>query len=209
MNIHIPLDRWSPLSVDHVVAVLADAPFTWCLAGGYAVEQFLGVSIRQHGDIDIVVYRDQQVIMQGWLKGWTLYAADPPGALRLWHEREFLPVGIHDIWGHQNHSEAWQLQIMLAEVDNEDWFSRHNPLIRGSRKTMITLYQGIPCMRIEIQLLFKARNHRPKDDQDFYTCLPYLDMEAKAWLKDRLLILHPHGHDWLIPLTSAIHTQGA
>lgn len=209
MTIEIPFDSWSPLSVNQLLAVLADAPFDWCLAGGYAIEQFLGAPIRSHSDIDIIIFRDEQLSLQSWLKNWQLYAADPPGTLRTWHEGEFLPVGIHDIWGHQIGATAWQLQIMLTEVEGTQWFSRRNPLIRGKRKDMLTVYNGIPCIRPEIQLLYKAKNQRPKDNQDFYACLPHLDMGAKVWLKDCLMILYPDGHDWLIPLTSTAHTGGA
>ena len=56
----IPYETWQPLSVAEAVALFADAPFGWGLAGGYAVEQFLGRAIRPHADIDIGVFRDQQ-----------------------------------------------------------------------------------------------------------------------------------------------------
>ena len=197
MEIGIPYDQWIPLSVENVVTTYANAPFKWCLAGGYAIEQFLGSSIRSHSDIDIVIYRDEQLGVQAWLNNWKLYAADPHGTLRLWNKEEYLGYGIHDIWGHQVGSQAWQLQIMLVEVEGDQWFSRHNPIIRGRREDLIAVYNGIPCVRIEIQLLYKAKNHRPKDNQDFHACLPNMSLEARRWLAQKLLLLHPQGHDWL------------
>lgn len=91
MNVNIPYGNWQPLSLADVMQVFADAPFTWGLAGGYAVEQFLGTAIREHGDTDVVVYRDEQLQVQGWLPDWLLYAADPPGTLRPWTDKEYLP----------------------------------------------------------------------------------------------------------------------
>jgi len=41
--------------------LLEYAPFTWGLAGGYAIEQFVGQPIRSHGDIDVLVFRDNQL----------------------------------------------------------------------------------------------------------------------------------------------------
>jgi hypothetical protein len=38
----IPYDRWAPLSVAEVVERFTGAPFAWGLAGGYAVERFVG-----------------------------------------------------------------------------------------------------------------------------------------------------------------------
>jgi hypothetical protein len=193
----IPYDRWAPLSVEEVVATFANAPFQWCLAGGYAIEQFFGSSIRPHSDIDITVYRDEQLSVQRWLKGWELYAADPSQTLRKWCADEFLPFGSHDIWGHQVESDAWQLQIMLAEVEGDEWFSRRSPMIRGQRMGLMTVYGGIPCIRVEIQLMYKAKNPRPKDEQDFLACLPRMSAEARDWLREKLMLLYPQGHDWL------------
>jgi hypothetical protein len=135
------------------------------------------------------------------LKGWNLYAADPPGKLRKWRTGEQLPIGTHDIWGHQTRSDAWQLQIMLTEVEGTEWFSRRNPLIRGNRDELMVLCGDIPCIRPEIQLLYKVKNCRLKDEQDFRACLPRLDEEAKHWLKAKLILLYPQGHKWLQALS--------
>ncbi len=70
MEIDIPYTRWELLSIAEVVQLFAHAPFTWGLAGGYAIEQFLGKAIREHGDIDVIVYRDEQLLLQSWLSGW-------------------------------------------------------------------------------------------------------------------------------------------
>jgi hypothetical protein len=118
---------------------------------------FLGRSIRAHSDIDVVVFRDDQLVVQHWLAGWCLYAADPPGTLRPWLSGEYLPVGIHDIWGHRVDASAWQLQLMLAEVEGDMWWSRRNPVIRGQRNDLIVTYHGLPCVRIEVQLMYKSR----------------------------------------------------
>jgi hypothetical protein len=200
-NPPIPYTNWKPLSDVEVVSLFNNAPFKWFLAGGYAIEQFLGESIRTHDDIDVMVFRDDQLRLQHWLNGWELYAADPPGTLRKWVEEEYLPFGIHDIWGHRTGSQAWQLQLMLAEVEGDEWFSRRNSLIRGRRDELIQRYNDIPCVRVEVQLMYKAKGLRPKDELDFQACLPKLSNEAKLWLKDSLLLLYPEGHPWLKSLT--------
>ncbi|MBX3062026.1 MAG: amino acid transporter [Anaerolineae bacterium] len=200
MESQIPLDQWQPHSLEQVRDIFATAPFQWALAGGYAIEQFLGTSIRSHDDIDIMVYRDEQLSLQQWLSGWELYAADPPGSLRKWLSSEYLPYGIHDIWGHQVDAEAWQLQLMLAEVEGQEWFSRRSPLIRGNRESLIEHYNGVPCVRIDIQLMYKANGLRPKDDLDFKACLPLMDQDSKARLKEMLFLLYPQGHPWISAL---------
>lgn len=200
MNTDIPYSVWQPLSVDAVARLFANAPFGWGLAGGYAVEQFLGAPIRTHSDIDIVVFRDDQRHLQRWLSIWKLYAADPPGTLRPWLRGEVLAAPIHDIWGHQRDAEAWELQIMLVDIAGGDWVSRRSAQIRGARDTLLVAYNGIPCVRIEVQLLYKARGARPKDQIDFMACLPRLDSAAKQWLTDALCVLYPDSHPWLAAL---------
>jgi hypothetical protein len=93
--------------------------------------------------------------------------------------------------------QAWELQIMLAEVEEGRWFMRRHPQVGGRRDDLITTYAGIPCIRVEVQLLYKARGCRPKDACDFQACLPRLSADARRWLRDRLLLLYPSGHAWL------------
>jgi hypothetical protein len=196
MTSDIPHNQWQPVSVAEIKQIFANAPFAWGLAGGYAIEQFVGASIREHSDFDVVVYRDNQIQVQRWLTNWRFYAADPPGSLRPWITDEYLPFGIHDIWCHQMNVHAWQLQIMLAEVEEDKWFSRRNRLICGQRDDLFVIYNGTPCIRVEVQLLFKAQNNRPKDNLDFQACLPLMSTNAKEWLADHLHLSFPDGHLW-------------
>src|SRR5258708_1288122 len=53
----IDLGSWKPFTVETVQALMRDAPVTWWLSGGYALDRFAGETIREHGDIDISVAR--------------------------------------------------------------------------------------------------------------------------------------------------------
>ena len=196
----IPDHRWQPLSVAETDALFADAPFDWAFGGGYAVEHFVGHGFRQHEDVDIILFRDQQLAAQRWLAGWQLYAADPPGTLRPWLSDEFLQFGVHDIWAHRPDSDAWQFQFLVCETADGDWFFRKNAQIRGRRHELIQAYSGKPCVRIEVQLFYKSRGTRAKDELDFQTCLPLLAPEAKRWLRHAIALNFPEGHAWLAQL---------
>ncbi len=196
----IPYSRWSPLSLAEVAELFAGAPFAWGLAGGYAVEQFVGRPFRAHGDIDIVVFRDEQLLVQRWLQGWRLFAADPPGRLRPWGEGEELRYGTHDVWAVRADVDAWQLQLMLLETVGDEWFSRRDQRVRGRRSDLIVRYGGLPCLRVEVQLFYKAKQPRPKDEQDFEACLPLLDSGARAWLRDQISLAYSAQHPWLSQL---------
>ena len=191
----IPFDQWAPITVPEVVHQFAGAPFKWGLAGGHAIEQFLGRTVREHKDIDVLVLRQDQLLLQRWLTpDWQLFAADPPGLLRQWQPDEYLHIGIHDVWAHRKGIQFWQLQIMLMETEGNRWYSRRDPRVGGNSDQLIVLYGSVPCIRVEVQLLFKSKNHREKDDVDFEACLPQLSGDAKLWLGQNLQLLNPEGH---------------
>jgi hypothetical protein len=196
----IPFDRWQPLPLAEAAVQFDGAPFEWALAGGYAVEQFVGTPFRPHSDIDIAIFRDEQRAVQTHLDGWQLYAADPPGTLRAWSRGEFLPVGIHDIWGHRADANAWEMQLMLVEADSDEWVSRRDVRIRGKRTALFEVYNGLPCVRIDVQLMYKAKAPRAKDEQDFAACLPRMTTVEMHRLPDNLQLLYPDGHPWLTAL---------
>jgi hypothetical protein len=54
----------------------------------------------------------------------------------------------------------------------------------------------IPYLAPEIQLLYKAKGRRPKDEADFMHTLPALDRERRQWLRNALTMAHPR-HPWL------------
>jgi hypothetical protein len=108
-----------------------------------------------------------------------------------------LAPGIHDIWAHQRTAHAWQLQIMLIDTDGDAWVSRRHAMIRGLRTDLLVQYHHIPCIRIEVQLLYKAKGNRAKDQLDFQACLPLLTRDARTWLRQALQLAHPEGHAWL------------
>jgi hypothetical protein len=86
---------------------------------------------------------------------------------------------------------------MLAEVEGDEWFSRRNHLVRDKRNNLFTTYSGFPCVRVDVQLLYKTQNIRPKDNLDFQACLPFMSANAKHWLANQLRISFPEGHAWM------------
>ena len=58
---------------------------------------------------------------------------------------------------------------------------------------MLTTPAGVPYLAPELQLLFKAKNHRLKDDLDAATVIPELTINQRTWLTQHL----PTGHAWL------------
>jgi hypothetical protein len=55
---------------------------------------------------------------------------------------------------------------------------------------------GVPYLAPEIQLLYKAKNHRPKDDADFDAAVGLLSATQRRWLREALAVHHP-GDPWI------------
>ena len=58
---------------------------------------------------------------------------------------------------------------------------------------------GIPYLRPDVALLFKAKAAREKDEDDFAAVLPRLSVAERATLRAWLASVHP-GHAWLARL---------
>jgi hypothetical protein len=188
---------WEPLSVPDVVGLFRGARFPWWVAGGRAIDLFVGRETRPHADTDVQVLRRDQLAVQAHLAGWDLHAADPPGVLRSWAPGEVLAEHVHDVWCRRGRDAPWALQLMLGPAAGGRWVFRRDPRIarpieRLGRRTA----DGVPYIAPEVQLLFKARGPLAKDEADFAAALPLLDDEARGWLADALA-LHLPGHLWL------------
>ncbi|WP_374207484.1 nucleotidyltransferase domain-containing protein [Bradyrhizobium sp. 190] len=48
---------WKPLNPTEVATVFQEATFPWWIAGGHAIEHFVGRQVRAHADIDILALR--------------------------------------------------------------------------------------------------------------------------------------------------------
>ena len=57
-----------------VLGLLRDLPCPWGIAGGWAVDLFLDRLTRGHQDIEVAIFRDDQLVLQDYLclRGWSL-----------------------------------------------------------------------------------------------------------------------------------------
>jgi hypothetical protein len=196
-TIEAPYGPWEPAQPSEVAAIFSAMPRPWWIAGGYAIEFAIGRAIRDHGDIDVMVLRQDHLHVQQVLDGWEWWAADPPGTLRPWRPGEHLAAGIHDVWCRPGPSAPWRVQLMIDESDGDDWVSRRDPGIRRPLAGIgVTSSDGIPYLRPEIQLFYKARGLRPKDETDFAAVLPILTQAQRRWLTGALARAYGE-HPWL------------
>jgi hypothetical protein len=89
---------------------------------------------------------------------------------------------------------------MLDESDDETWVYRREPRIRRPMSTVVRQSpEGLPYLAPEIQLLYKSKAPRERDELDFSHTCRRLAPEARRWLRDALELVKPD-HQWIAPL---------
>ncbi|MBN1268913.1 MAG: amino acid transporter [Kiritimatiellae bacterium] len=201
------IHNWDLMSVEEVAGLMSEAPVPWWVAGGWAIDLFLGRQTRLHGDTDVLVRRGDQFAVQALLaeKGLLLYKTQQPG-LKPWPAGEFPDRPVDDIWCRRTPDSPWILQLMLLDTEGDQWIFKRDPAIRGS---LASLGQrtpaGVPYMCPQIQLLYKAKPQTlAKDQADFDLVVPRMSREQQTWLLRRLEKRFPDGHPWIASLRAVV-----
>jgi hypothetical protein len=188
------LDAWDAWHPAEAARRLAGVRAPWCVAAGWAIELFLGTERREHEDLEIAVPRDRFDEVAEALNGFELFVA---GDHRVtpWPQRA---GEHHQTWVREPETRLWRLDVFREPADGDTWICRRDERIRLPYSELIERTpDGIPYMRPEIVLLFKAKHaHLAKNRLDFADALPRLDPKRRAWLTDALARLHPR-HPWL------------
>lgn len=190
-----PWGPWEPAPLSEVVALLRGPATPWWVAGGYAIELAVGRAYREHGDVDIALPRKDQSAVRRLLKDWDVHVAAVPGTLVPWQVDETLPERAHDIWVRERPDGPWRFQLMLDEAEGDEWIYRRDPRIRRPLAELTVEDDGFRRLAPEVQLLYKAKGVRPKDEADFEAALPVLTGGQRAWLKEALEIEYAT-HPW-------------
>lgn len=195
---------WVRRTPTDAAELFADYPGTWWVAGGWAIEAFTGVS-RPHHDCDPCALRVELDLLRDHLRGrYDVWSASS-GALRPVFETwegtpdELLLDGAAGLWLRPAWNRPWEYDVLLSRGDTETWAYRRDPSIRLPMAEALWVQDGIPYLRPEIQLLYKARGLRPQDQADFDVTVPLLEKGPRDWLADCLRRTEL-GHPWLAHL---------
>ncbi len=177
---------WKPLSVEEIGKLFRAFRHPWWLAGGYALDTFLGRETRRHVDIDIIVQRKDQLELQAYLHHWQLLVAQK--TLTDWSKGRFLEKPLQDVWVKEKRSPYFRFQIMLLDTDGNNWIFKRDDRIGGDISSFGHVIGDIPIIRPEIQLLYKfsKTDYRSKDLHDLDNTLPHLNTVQFDWLQERL-----------------------
>ena len=165
----------------------------WWVGGGLALELFVGRSWRDHDDTDIGILRDDVTLVREVLDDWDIHVASR-GILRSWHGEPLLGArDENNLWCRPSAAEPWALDLTLNAGDDECWISRREPSWRVPWSTaVLSTHSGVPYLSPDLQLAFKSKNPRPKDDADAREVVPELTAAMREVLRQRL----PGEHPW-------------
>jgi hypothetical protein len=191
--------RWDPLSLEEAKQLLAPTSAPWWIAGGRALDMFIGHETRKHVDTDVAVLRRDQLAFREALGKWDVQIAHA-GSFIPWKRGETLRPEHHEIWARETPDGPWRIELLLEESDGNRWVYRRNPYIGlnladlGRRDAY-----GIQFVRPEVTLLYKSKAPRAVDETDFLAALPRLDPAQKGWLVGALYTTEP-AHRWIARL---------
>lgn len=167
----------------------------WWVAGGYALDLFAGHERRPHGDLDVEVLRIDAHKLHRALPDWEHHLAHD-GVLSPWSPEAPLPAEVNSVWSRPGAAGAWAVEFLFAHTIGGEWVYRRHPAVRRPLRTVGLLSpDGIPFLSPEIQLLYKAKESRSKDEADFAGIFPLLTPAQRRWLAQALDAAHP-GHPW-------------
>lgn len=188
-----------PRDVTTAAALMRDFPAPWCVAGGWALDLFLGQLTRTHADTDLALFRKDQVHLRQHLAGWT-FRKVVGGVLTEWHAGEWLSAPVHEIHVRSPDDPALTLEFLLNERVAEQWVFRRDPAVRcPARHVIMDSAAGLPVLCPAVVLLYKAKQPRTADELDFHAVRNHLGSERREWLRAALEQAHP-GHRWLAQL---------
>lgn len=188
-----PLDNWDPLSLKETVAVFAGAPFRWWICGGVALQLYAEDAWRSHDDIDVGVHRAQAASVYTWLSpAWDLWVA-ARGILTRWHGQALdSSRDENNVWARKSPDGPWRFDLTVSSGNDDEWIYRRDESIRQPWNTAVRrTIDDIPYLTPEIQLLFKSKDPRPRDDLDAGKVIPLLDDQQKGFLMAGLGSEHP------------------
>ena len=187
------LGPWEPLGLAETVDLFADAPFRWWIGGGLALELHVGRSWREHSDTDVGLVRSDAPQLVRVLRSWDVHLA-AGGRLSAWTGGALSADGNeNNLWCRRDPDSPWVLDVTIGDGDDRDWIFRRDPRVRSPwSEAVLISSDGVPYLAPALQLLFKSRDPRAKDDMDAREVIPALDADHRA----RLAQLVPVDHPW-------------
>lgn len=182
--------------LDVAAALMRNFRAPWCIAGGWALDLFLGQVTRSHADVDIAIFREDQMSLRAHFGNWQ-FRKVADGVLCDWPRGDWLLPPVHEVHARPAVGTLDSLEFLLNEREGDQWVFRRNPKVTCPvQQVMLHTGSGLPVLSPPIVLLYKAKNPTATDELDFMHVVDSLTASQRQWLRAALQVSHP-GHAWL------------
>jgi len=129
-----------------------------------------------------------------------LHYATLEHTLEPWDGQRLEPP-IHGIWVRRTAGATgpWTCELLLNEHTDQDWIFQRSEAVTRPLDDVGEERDGVPYLRPEIALLYKAGEPTPKNETDFAAVRPHLGRTARTWLRHAIRELDPQ-HRWVSQL---------
>jgi Aminoglycoside-2''-adenylyltransferase len=118
-------ESWHPLTPNEAVSLLSDLRAPWWVAGGWALDLYLGNVTRAHKDLDIGTFRKDVAIVLAALPGWEFFEAKD-GVFTKLVAGHVPRAEVNSLQCKRAKAVEWELELMLDASDGEDWVFRRD-----------------------------------------------------------------------------------
>jgi hypothetical protein len=190
---------WRAWRPEEAAQRLETLDVAWCVAAGWAIDLFVGSERRKHEDLEIAAPARAFPQLHALLDDLEFYAVGDGEVTAVAESPERFD-GTHQTWGLDRATFEWRIDVFREPSDGGEWICRRHEEIRLPYDELIERTAGgIPYVRPEVALLFKAKAAREKDEDDLNDVLPLLAPSRRALLRDWIALVHPD-HSWLARL---------
>jgi hypothetical protein len=184
----------APEPISRAVTLMASFPLPWGLCGGCAVDAWLGRITREHKDLDLAVFEEDQGALFEHLRGWRLIGHALPDDEHEdpWDGR---PLGVQ-AHIHATADDGFELDVQVEERSADEWVLVREPRIAVPVGRMEERPAwGLPTVAPEVVLFYEAFDLRPRDETDIALLLAELAEGERSWLRDAVSLVRP-GLPW-------------
>lgn len=197
--------RWRETRPEELAGWLDGVTVPWGIAGGWALDLWLGGVSRPHSDIEISCFLADLPALLPVLGGFEIAIARSK-QLTPYLPGTALPPPPFSLWLRRHGETLWDFEIVAeAQVDGEWAYRRELTIRRPLGQVFARSTAGWPIIAPDIQLLFKCKEPRDKDLLDLQRCVPALDAAARLWLRSAVAAAHPE----FLPTLLDIEALGA
>jgi hypothetical protein len=203
-------------------ALLKKGGFDYVFCGGFALDLFLGITIREHSDIDVCVFQeDRNKIIDYMVKiGLRPYEFCGNGIVHLIKNSlnckyngnimciykdcdlvKFIEIEKEDHFYHEFSHEGIKklnyIEFLFNNRLNGKIILDGNKNIETNMQEAILISNGIEYLAPEIVLFYKSNNMIIKNQIDYGKTITNLNAKQKSWLKQALIKKYSNNHLWL------------